>query len=87
MVEPGGERRSSTKESNLQGMASAQNKSSLHARYAEVRKSAVLTVKNSKIQSCENFGHKLDSNHWQANEVLRFLIRLYLKKKTSPAII
>jgi len=35
--------------------------SSLHSRFAEVRK--------FKMQSWENFGHKLDFNYWQANMV------------------
>jgi len=44
-----------------------QNKanSSSHLRCTETRKSAALTVKGLNTQSWENFGHKLDSNHWQ----------------------
>jgi len=43
--------------------------SSLHSRYVEARKFADLTVKKSKMQSWENFGHKLFSNHWQADKL------------------
>jgi len=41
----------------------------LHSRYAEARKSAALTMKRLKMQCWENFGHKLGTNCWQANEV------------------
>jgi len=37
----------------------------LHSLYAEAREPAVFMVKKSKLQSWENFGHKMDSNYWQ----------------------
>jgi len=35
--------------------------SSLHSRYAEAQMCAALKLKNSKIRSYENYGHKLDT--------------------------
>jgi len=32
--------------------------------YAEARTSVPAMVKKSKMQSWENFGHKLDPNYW-----------------------
>jgi len=43
--------------------------------FAEARKSATLTVKKSKIQSWDKFGHRLGSNYFQANKVFWQTIR------------
>jgi len=42
----------------------------LGAKADEAQKSSVFDVQYCKMQPWENFGHKLDSNYWQANTVL-----------------
>ena len=61
----------SSKESSLQGMPSQQSRLFLAfaAQYVEARKSTALTVQKSKMQSWENFAHKLDSDYRQANKL------------------
>jgi len=49
--------------------------------YAQARKTAALTVKKSRMQSWENFGHKLD--YWQAKKVFWKIIRRLRGKKSS----
>jgi len=53
------EKRYPRKASTPQGMASERSRS-LNARYTEARQSAALTAKQSKMQSWENSGHKLN---------------------------
>ena len=89
LLEPRGERCSSRKESSLQGMAS-EKKPSLLCISGTVRRespqhSQWKTVKKSKIQSWENFGHKLDFNYWQANKMFWQTTRRLCGKRSDTA--
>ena len=57
--------------------------SNLLSRYTEARKAATSAVKNSKKKSWEEFGRRLDSNHFLANKVFwQTNRRLHGKKST-----
>jgi len=81
LVESGGERLCSSKESiTYKVWLHNKAESSLLARYTEAWKSTAFTVKKTKIQSCDNFSHKLRSNH--TNKVLRQTTRRFHGKNT-----
>jgi len=46
---------------------------------------AAFTVTNSKMQSCDIFGYKLDSNHWHANKVFWRTVRRLRNKRSNIA--
>jgi len=77
LVEPSREGCYSYKESSLQGLDSEEIRIfSLHALYAEERKTTALTVKKSKIQSWEKFVPKMHSNCCQTSKVFWEVVML-----------
>ena len=57
--------------------------SDLQSRYTEARKAATSAVKKSKEKSWEEFGRRLDSNHFLANKVFWPTIRRLCAKRSS----